>query len=318
MTPLVSILIPAYNAAPWIADCLASALAQTWKPAEIIVIDDGSRDDTLALARSHESLGVRVVAQSNAGAAAARNHALRLASGDFIQFLDADDLLSPRKIELQLALLATRPAGTLATCRWGRFESDPVSARFVDEAVFHDFAPLDWLVLHASQARMMHPGAWLIPRAVAQRAGPWDESLSLNDDGEYFARIVLASTGLAFTTDADAATFYRSNLSGSLSRRRSAAAWLSLYLSGQLLEDHLLAAEDTPRVRQALADHWRLLAYELHPEAPALSHDAEQRSTSLGGSRAPLPMGPRARRFSRVFGWRLTARLRHLLVRSDF
>ena len=314
-SPLVSILVPAYRAAPWLVQTLDSALAQTHPRCEIIVVDDGSPDDTLAIAQAHAARHpsrIRVATQPNSGAAAARNHALRLATGDYIQFLDADDLLSPRKIERQLARLASTSPFSVATCRWGRFETDPAAARFVDEEVFRDFTPIDWLILHASALRMMHPAAWLAPRAVVEKAGPWTEALSLNDDGEYFARIALASSGIAFTPEADAATYYRSNLDGSLSNQKSPRALASLHHSGGLLARHLLAAEDSPRVRQTLADHWKLLCYELYPGAPALSRDAEARSLALGGSAAPQPIGGKTRALARLVGWRLARRLSSL------
>jgi glycosyltransferase involved in cell wall biosynthesis len=316
--PLVSIIIPAYNAAPWIRETLDSAFAQTHPQCEIIVIDDGSRDDTVAIARkagASRPHQFRLETQANAGASAARNHGLRQAQGEFIQFLDADDLLSPRKIELQIASLALAPAGAVATCRWGRFETDPAAARFVDEEVFHDFAPLDWLVLHASAAKMMHPAAWLVPRSIVDAAGPWNETLSLNDDGEYFARVVLASGGITFTQDPAAATYYRSGLSDSLSHRRTMRACESLYRTGELLARHLLQCEDSPRIRQALADHWQYLAYELHPHAPRLSREAEHQAQALGGSQIPPPLGARAARLARFIGWRLARTLSHKLPR---
>src|ERR1700687_2315947 len=103
MKPLVSILIPAFNAQDCISDTLRSAIAQTWERKEIIVVDDGSTDQTLAIARQFESQGVQVITQSNQGAAAARNKALSLSQGDYIQWLDSDDLLGPDKIALQMA-----------------------------------------------------------------------------------------------------------------------------------------------------------------------------------------------------------------------
>src|ERR1041385_4381684 len=93
--PLVSILIPAYNAEQWIGDAIRSAIDQTWDHKEIIVVDDGSTDRTLAAAKRFESPLVRVVSQKNQGAAAARNLAFSLSKGDYIQWLDADDLLAP-------------------------------------------------------------------------------------------------------------------------------------------------------------------------------------------------------------------------------
>jgi glycosyltransferase involved in cell wall biosynthesis len=229
--PLVSILIPCYNAAPWLAVTLESALAQTWQATEIVLVDDGSTDSSLALARSFESRGVRVIAQANAGASAARNHALRQARGEFFQFLDADDLLSPEKIAAQMKALTGLPAGRVASCRWGRFQVDPATARFVDDAVYRDFSAVEFLVLTGETGAMMHPTAWLVPRAVAEKAGPWDESLSLNDDGEYFSRVALASSGLAYCSDGAARSYYRSGLPGSLSQQRGDRARRSQFHS---------------------------------------------------------------------------------------
>ena len=170
-TPLVSILIPCHNAEPWLGETLESALTQTWPATEVIVVNDGSTDGSLVLAGRFKPHGVQVFSQANAGASAARNHALREARGEFFQFLDADDLLSPGKISAQLALLDTRPAGTVASCAWGRFTSDPAAARFVDKAVYRDFSAVDFLVLAGETGAMMHPSAWLVPRDVAVRAG---------------------------------------------------------------------------------------------------------------------------------------------------
>jgi len=102
MTPLVSILIPAYNAERWIAETIRSALGQTWPNKEIIVVDDGSTDQTVRVAQQFASKSVSIVSQKNQGAAAARNKAFELCQGDYVQWLDADDLLSPDKIAYQM------------------------------------------------------------------------------------------------------------------------------------------------------------------------------------------------------------------------
>src|SRR5450432_3762028 len=235
MTPLVSIIIPCHNAAAWLSATLESALAQSWTSREIIVVDDGSTDDSPAVARGFGGSGVTVIDQPNRGASAARNRGLAAATGEFVQFLDADDLLSPGKVAAQISLLAGRPAGTVASCAWGRFHAEPEGARFVDDAVFRDFPAVDFLVLAGDTGAMMHPSAWLVPRAVLDRAGPWDESLSLNDDGEFFCRVLLASAGLAFCADAGARSFYRSGLPGSLSQQRGPAARRSQFRSIELI-----------------------------------------------------------------------------------
>lgn len=104
----VSVLIPSYNAAAYLRETIESAQAQTHAAAEVIVVDDGSRDDSAAIARA--CAGVRLVEQANQGVAAARNAALRVATGDFVVFLDADDRLLPEAIETGLAAFAARPA----------------------------------------------------------------------------------------------------------------------------------------------------------------------------------------------------------------
>lgn len=314
-SPLVSILIPCYNAAPWLAATLDSALAQTWTNKEIILVDDGSTDGSLEFARTYERQGVRVVTQANAGASAARNHALRLARGEFIQFLDADDLLSPGKTAAQLALLIKRPVGTVATCAWGRFTGDSADARFVDEAVFRDFAAVDFLVLAGESGAMMQPSAWLVPRGVAVKAGPWDESLSLNDDGEYFARVALASSGIAFCTDPAARSYYRSGLVGSLSRQRSPRARQSQFRSLELITAHLRAAEDTPRVRHACAGYWRRFIHDFYPSPADLIARAEAEVVHHGETVGRPAMGPKTAALAAVLGWKTVRRLKHLLLR---
>src|SRR6266568_4797527 len=132
MKPLVSILIPAYNAEKWLAETLRSALVQTWENREVIIVDDGSKDRTLALARSFESEVVKVFTQKNQGAAATRNRAFSLCHGAYIQWLDADDLISPDKIARQMESLGDSPEPKiLLSGEWGSFMHRPSRAKFV-------------------------------------------------------------------------------------------------------------------------------------------------------------------------------------------
>jgi hypothetical protein len=198
--PLVSILIPAYNAEQWIAQTLDSALAQTYPHTEIIVVDDGSTDGTLEIARRYASPGpeptVRVVTQANAGAAAARNHAYRLSRGQWIQWLDADDLLSPDKIAAQFAV-AGDPLEMLS-CKWGRFYYCTDRAVFSPSPLWANLRPSDWLRLKMGQNQFMQPATWLVSRQLTELAGPWDESLTLDDDGPYFLDLLTHSHGVRF------------------------------------------------------------------------------------------------------------------------
>lgn len=103
--PLVSVVIPVYNGERYLAESIGSALAQTYRPIEIVVVDDGSTDHSAEIARGFGS-SVRYVAQSRAGAGAARNRGADLAEGNFLAFLDADDLWLKDKLKRQMAVLS--------------------------------------------------------------------------------------------------------------------------------------------------------------------------------------------------------------------
>ncbi len=108
-SPLVSIIIPTYNMRQWIGEAIDSALAQTYPHIEIIVVDDGSTDGTGDFLRERYGDRIRYVYQENRGRGAARNRGLELARGEYIQFLDADDLLAPHKLEKHVRFLEEYP-----------------------------------------------------------------------------------------------------------------------------------------------------------------------------------------------------------------
>lgn len=309
---LVSILIPCHNAAPWLTETLESALAQTWTEKEIILVDDGSTDRSLDIARTFEPRGVRVLTQRNAGASAARNRALAEARGGFIQYLDADDLLAPNKIAGQMARLAGA-TDAIAAGPWGAFTTSPADAVFNPEPVWADFPPIDWLVCSWSGGGMMQPGVWLTPRAVATAAGPWNEALSLDDDGEYFCRVLLAARSVRFV--ADARTYYRRSGPHRLSASKGRRAAESSFRSCSAKEKLLLAAEDSRRTRHALACNYRRLAWEQLAAAPDLAARAIRRWQELDPG-VPVPQGgPKQAILARLIGWQAARRLQLLAQR---
>ncbi len=314
MAALVSILIPVYNAAPWLAATVESALAQTHPHCELILIDDGSRDDSLSLAQRYASDRVRVYSQKNSGASSARNHALRHARGDFIQYLDADDLLAPDKISLQLARLNSAPANSVASCKWTRFSGSPPAAHLPlpPQPTWRDLSGLDFLRLHYDGHWMMPPITWLTPRTLVEAVGPWREDLTLNDDGEFFCRVLLRATGICFTPGARA--YYRSGVPGSLSRRNDQHSLRSLYKTIEANTAALLAHDNSPATRRSVANAWIRLAHELFPTLPAEATSAEQQSRAHGGSNLRIAGGRLIRLTDRILGWRAAARLKQSLA----
>lgn len=309
--PRVSIIIPCYNAAPWIEETIRSALAQTHTDREIIVIDDGSTDESLRRARSFEPLGVRVVTQRNAGASAARNHGLRLATGDFIQYLDADDLLAEDKIRSQLKEFESDPSTRLTSGSWARFKRSTSDAKAETNSLSADLSASEFIRLALRNHHMMHPAAWLVPAEVCRKAGPWNEELSLNDDGEYFARIVVAAGSIRHVPQS--ISYYRSGLAGSLSRSRSERAWRSQLRSTALMANHLLACSNTRQTRQAAADAIRRDCLDAYPHCRAIRAELESRVVALGGSTLEYRAGPRYALLAKIVGWKAAKRIRNHL-----
>ena len=156
--PRISVIVPAYNAADTLAECLTSLREQTLAGIEVVIVDDGSTDDTAAIARAEAERApelVRIVSQPNAGRAAARNAGVRAARGEFLGFVDADDLAEPRMFELLLAC-ADRTGADLVVG-----EYDWVDCR-TDELLFH-FSEGDPALYGTSVAErpdlLLQPGA---------------------------------------------------------------------------------------------------------------------------------------------------------------
>ncbi len=307
---LVSVIVPAFNAAEYLPVTLDSVLAQTCSALEVIVVDDGSADDTSAVARSVSDPRVRWLRQEHRGAAAARNRGLAAARGKFIQFLDADDLLATDKLERQLTALAAAPAGAVASGPWYRFNTDVRSAIIQTEPVWTVREPVEWLIASLCGNGMMQPGAWLTPREIIAAAGPWEESLSLHDDGEFFTRVLLKATGNIFVPGAT--VFYR-EVAGSLSRKRSRRAIESALAVCRSRHRHLLAVRDDPLARRAIATQYAQFAYEFAAAAPDLGRQALRAMRELRTAPAFVIGSPAFRWLSRVFGMRLALLTRHLL-----
>lgn len=292
MPALVSILIPAYNAEKWIGETIESAVNQTWPKKEVIVVDDGSTDRTLEVANGYESTQVKVVTQENQGAAATRNRAYSICQGDYVQWLDADDLLAPDKIEQQMETAARcGTKRTLFSSAWGSFIYRVSRAEFTPTPLWRDLSPVEWLMQKMEQNLHMQTGVWLVSRELSEAAGPWDTRLSFDDDGEYFCRVLLPSDGARFVPEAK--VFYRTVGSNRLSFVGQSDRKLeSLFLSMKLTVGYILSLEDSERTRAACLKYLSLWATGfLHPGRPDLVRQTEQLAASIGGTLeiSPLP-----------------------------
>lgn len=283
MKPLVSILIPAYNAEEFIADTIQSAIAQTWPRKEIIVVDDGSTDRTAEIARKFTSKDVAFVSKGNEGAAATRNHAFALSQGDYIQWLDADDLLSPDKIEQQLgALREDDSKRTLLSSSWGLFRYRTEGTRFIPTSLWQDLTPVEWLLRKMGDDQHMQTATWLTSRELAEAAGSWDTRLLSDDDAEYFCRVLLSSKGSHFVPEAR--VYYRTTSSSRLSHvGTSNKKKDALLLSMKLHIQYLRSLEESDRVRNACLVYMQNLYVNFYPDRPDLMAELQALAAELGG-----------------------------------
>ncbi len=320
MKPLVSILIPAYNAGIWIAETIKSAIGQSWERKEIIIVDDGSTDQTLTVAQKFASGNVNVVSQRNQGAASARNHALSLAQGNYIQWLDADDLLFFDKIARQMEIAEERKSNrTLLSSGWAYFAWRTDRAKFSPTPLWCSLSPVEWLLRKMGGNLHMQTATWLVSRELTEAAGPWDGRLLSDDDGEYFCRVILASTDIRFVPEGK--VFYRITPSNRLSfigqsdQKKDAMA-----LSMKLHVKYIRSLEDSDRVRAACLQYLQNWLIYFYPERPDIVEELQDSAGRLGGRLETPRLRWKYAWIKPMFGWHSAKRAQFLLpqLKSSF
>jgi hypothetical protein len=204
----------------------------------------------------------------------------------------------------------------VASAEWARFYDDPEEATFEPKDVWRDLDPVDWLVTAWEDGRpMMQPALWLIPRPLLERAGLWNEELSLIDDFEFGSRLLTHSDEVRFTLGAR--LYYRSGVDGSLSGRDSREHVESAFRSLMDGTQHLLNREDSPRTRGAAANMLQDFIYGYYPDYPDLRAKVRARIDELGGSNLE-PKGPLGFELLRpIVGWKLARRLQRFAERNE-
>ncbi|HLA78486.1 MAG TPA: glycosyltransferase family A protein [Vicinamibacteria bacterium] len=183
--PMVSVVVPAYNAERTVTAAVSSALQQTVSSLEVVVVDDGSRDATLETARRIHDPRVRVVSQENRGAAAARNRGILAATGEYVAFLDADDLWLPRKLARQLEVLSNHPACQACQCG-AYFVDDALSVlsvrpsrdtgRSLEEALLFENLPAFLSALIAKRSLLLEVGLFDVGLEILEE---WDMAIKM-------------------------------------------------------------------------------------------------------------------------------------------
>ena len=325
---LVSVIIPAYRPNERLRACLDSIARQTVEDLEVILVDDGSPPGEVAALADTFSGDLQILRnEKSEGAAAARNRGLRAARGEYVQFLDQDDSLDPRKIERQLARNQSLGEGTVTLSALVRFSdgSDPA------EGFFGCFEPDPRDARSAAiemlggegRPRMIQTGRWLLPREFCLAIDGWDPRAITDEDQVFALRVLLASRAVVGV--ADSVAFYRiyparDSLSGRRGHREIEAR---LYSADKMVRE--LRRDSPPdeaaSVARVEAGLFRRQIPRAWPRYPDLAAECIRRVRSCGGAIGPLPdLAPADRRWEKLFGWRialatrpLRRRLRHKL-----
>jgi len=170
----ISVVIPSYNYARFVREAIDSALAQTYPPLEVIVVDDGSTDATPEVLASYGDR-IRVIRQRNEGVARARNAGIATARGDYVAFLDADDVWHPRKLELQIARFDGDPSLGLVHCGVEMFDGDGNTIDVFRDGKEGDIAA-DLLRLEPGTIALTGSNI-VVPKRVAEELGGFDAVL---------------------------------------------------------------------------------------------------------------------------------------------
>lgn len=303
--PLVSIIIPVYNKAVFVRETLESALAQSYPHIELVLVNDGSEDGSLAILEEYQSKfpeKVKLIDQENKGVSKATNVGIEASRGDYIQFLDADDLMSKDKIERQIRLLSREGPESVATCEWVNFKDNIEKYGRVPYGIFQDFdSGLDLLLRFWNRQEMMAISSYLTYRGLIYKAGPWDEKLRINQDGEFFSRVLLHANQILF--EPQGKVFYRQPGRDNVSQQKSEKAARSLLDSYICYENSVLEIEDSLRVRLALKKVYQKYMYDIFPGYPKLLEEARARIQALGIKERTFIGGPKFQTFSKIFGF---------------
>jgi glycosyltransferase involved in cell wall biosynthesis len=311
MVQLVSIIIPVYNGERHLQQCLQSVISQTHSTIEIIVVNDGSTDNTINILKNIQDERLTVINTENRGACYARNIGFELSKGIYIQFLDADDYLSLNKIEKQLRALANTHQH-LAICNTIIINetSDILGSLPEQHQWLKDSeSGIEFLLLLYKNYGMIQTNAWLTPRSLVLKAGKWNEKLKQDQDGEFFCRIVIASTGIRYAKNC--INYYRKSVkSDSISNNKSADYAKSTIKALDLKSNFILSQKNDKATKEVFAMHYKVLAVRYYGIHPTLYQHAMSKCLALNNcSFVPIMGGRTVQILTRVLGWRLTKKL---------
>ncbi|HCU65321.1 MAG TPA: glycosyl transferase family 2 [Rheinheimera sp.] len=191
LCPKVSVVMPCYNNAAYVRQAVDSVLQQDYPNIELIVVDDGSTDNSLEVLASYGDR-IRVIVQPNQGPAAARNNGIRHATGDYIAFLDSDDLWLPGKLSAQLEFLQTNPDFIACFCSWSVWDGNEIPAfnqPTAEQRLELQKDKSGWLYLPLLDDSVIHTISVVIKKQIMDSVGFFNEDYRVGEDHDYWLRL---------------------------------------------------------------------------------------------------------------------------------
>lgn len=302
--PLVSIIMPAYNAAKYIGEAIQSVLEQTWTNWELIILDDGSTDNTLQIAQQFAAKDdrIQVYHQSNQGGCVARNEALKHVTGDYVQYLDADDKLHAEKLSLQVVENVDEDTVILGSCL--RLLANGYCVESSMAKLCTSYAPaIDTQVAIWSNHFNSFPySSYLIPRPISDMVGEWNIQLKRSQDSEYMARVLVLAKKLVYVPDA---IFYYRQVENSVSAKPlSRQQMRSEAMVCDVIADAILAHSKSIYAKRACEIHYTDVLTAWYPQNKFVIKDMLKAMKARG---LKFNFENRGRLFhilKNIFGWR--------------
>ena len=306
----VSVLIAAYNAEKTIVETIRSVLIVTEIELEVVIVDDGSKDSTVLKVLEVDDPRVICVSKENGGASAARNLAFQLSTGSYIQWLDADDLLAPGKIEAQFRELEKQNPNSadIASGPWSRFFRKPGDILEHPSKLWQTLSPQEWFSLSMSHGLMMPLHCWLVPRRIAELAGAWNTKLTFDDDGEYFSRVVSKCRQVVFVPSANC--FYRIGSTTNLSSTGWEKGLPSLGLSLLSKAEVVLAIDDSQVAAGLVSETFASYCAQNESVCSEICVEMKSFLQARNLQMVEKKLGARERVLRSLLGWRRLKRMR--------
>ena len=295
-TPLVSILIPVYNAQEYIEETIESLIEQTYSNIEIILVDDGSIDSSLKILREFEKnyKHIRVYSQKNSGASVARNSAFEKSTGMYIQYFDADDIMHKDKILFQIEALKHHSFNSkvVATGKWTKFYQDIETSVMQEQNIDKSYEDILLYFKESWENREYVIGqSWLIHRNLHVNVGQWKKELTLDDDGDFFARVAYGSKEIVFVKDS--IVYWRQDNPESISKDPSSSAMQSRL---DVFDVYLNIVEENANykgLKEALAIKYSDHLLHTYFKYPDIASEVINRIRRLGFLKPIYPKSPK-------------------------